>query len=338
MPEIIKTIEELRKFINDKGMLEIAVRGQNQRFKQFQKVILQDTSQSEVKNQIEKALHILNQNKQLGDQVLKKANKLENMSQLQIFLSVLNLGVTCAGFAIMLKELTGISGKIDAVLSTVKAGHGMQLNFEFGKILSEHSNMLDKRSMQSDYSEDKMHDLVSDEYNVLKLLIEAFLKDATDEREKLVFSIYSLASMLASSIMYYDEVFYFNHKERIENGKGWHLSHDNWVSVFDEMLMPEFISGIQDFGFFELGLSTNENDYYYTSLIDQIIGFKTSIVDNQTLLQAFDDESTYSQYINLSNEETRDTILQAFKEAGVTMESSEVSDVVNDVFEKIAIA
>lgn len=38
--EVIKTIEELRKFLNDKNFMEIVVRQKNKRFKKFYKVAL----------------------------------------------------------------------------------------------------------------------------------------------------------------------------------------------------------------------------------------------------------------------------------------------------------
>lgn len=338
MPEVVKTIEELTKFLNDKGVLEIALRGKNQKFKQFQKVILQDSSQSQIKEQIANALHVLNKNNQLGEQTLQMTNKLAGLSKLNIFINVLNLGVTCAGFALMYKELTDIRGKIDAVLNAIKSNNEIQVNYEFDKILSEHSDMLNKRNIQSDYSEDKMRELVDTEHDVLNLLINAFLKETTDEKEKLIFSIYSLASMLATSIIYYDEMYYFKHKDSIINGKGWHLSHDKWVAVFDKLILPEFISKIQDFGFFELGLNTCENDSYYICLIDQILGLKESINDNQSLLQVFDDELAFRKYNQISNEDARATITQAFNEAGNLMEDPDISNMVNSIFEKIAIA
>lgn len=38
--EVIKTIEELRKFLNDKNFMEIVIRQKNKRFKKFYKVAL----------------------------------------------------------------------------------------------------------------------------------------------------------------------------------------------------------------------------------------------------------------------------------------------------------
>lgn len=36
----IQTLDELRRFLNDKGIMEIALRGKNKKFKTFQKIAL----------------------------------------------------------------------------------------------------------------------------------------------------------------------------------------------------------------------------------------------------------------------------------------------------------
>ena len=40
MPTIINSIEQLMQFLNDKGVLEIAQRRKDQKFKKFQNVII----------------------------------------------------------------------------------------------------------------------------------------------------------------------------------------------------------------------------------------------------------------------------------------------------------
>ena len=154
---------------------------------------------------------------------------------------------TCAGFIIIFEKLKKISGKVDALVNTVKSSNQIQTNFELNKILSEHANMLDSRKTKNDYSEEKMRILVDDEFNVLKMLIDTFLLETTNERNNLVLSIYSLASMLTVSIMYFDELYYYNNKDRISNGEYWHSSHNRWMSELDRLSSAEFISKIQDY-------------------------------------------------------------------------------------------
>lgn len=74
----------------------------------------------------------------------------------------------------MFEKLKKISGKVDALVNTVKSSNQIQTNFELNKILSEHANMLDSRKTKNDYSEEKMRILVDDEFNVLKCLLILF--------------------------------------------------------------------------------------------------------------------------------------------------------------------
>ena len=237
-----------------------------------------------------------------------------------------------------LKSSKKISDKVDALVNTVKSSNQIQTNFELNKILSEHANMLDSRKTKNDYSEEKMRILVDDEFNVLKMLIDTFLLETTNERNNLVLSIYSLASMLTVSIMYFDELYYYNNKDRISNGEYWHSSHNRWMSELDRLSSAEFISKIQDFGFFELNLSTFEIDEYYICLLNQARDFIQEINDNQSLIQAFDSDMDFKNYNEITNQTLKDEINEAFKEANVHFENNEIADILNDAFKKVGIS
>ena len=238
----------------------------------------------------------------------------------------------------MFEKLKKISGKVDALVNTVKSSNQIQTNFELNKILSEHANMLDSRKTKNDYSEEKMRILVDDEFNVLKMLIDTFLLETTNERNNLVLSIYSLASMLTVSIMYFDELYYYNNKDRISNGEYWHSSHNRWMSELDRLSSAEFISKIQDFGFLELNLSTFENDEYYICLLNQARDFIQEINDNQSLIQAFDSDMDFKNYNEITNQTLKEEINEAFKEANVHFENNEIADILNDAFKKVGIS
>lgn len=338
MPTIINSIEQLMQFLNDKGVLEIAQRRKDQKFKEFQNVIIDPSllnrAQEQIQNEIKKALNI---NNDLIKSSLSKINAVTCLSSVGIILEAVNLCATCAGFIIMFEKLKKISGKVDALVNTVKSSNQIQTNFELNKILSEHANMLDSRKTKNDYSEEKMRILVDDEFNVLKMLIDTFLLETTNERNNLVLSIYSLASMLTVSIMYFDELYYYNNKDRISNGEYWHSSHNRWMSELDRLSSAEFISKIQDFGFLELNLSTFENDEYYICLLNQARDFIQEINDNQSLIQAFDSDMDFKNYNEITNQTLKEEINEAFKEANVHFENNEIADILNDAFKKVGI-
>lgn len=339
MPTIINSIEQLMQFLNDKGVLEIAQRRKDQKFKKFQNVIIDPSllkrAQEQIQSEIKKALNI---NNDLIKSSLSKINAVTCLSSVAIILEAVNLCATCAGFIIMFEKLKKISGKVDALVNTVKSSNQIQTNFELNKILSEHANMLDSRKTKNDYSEEKMRILVDDEFNVLKMLIDTFLLETTNERNNLVLSIYSLASMLTVSIMYFDELYYYNNKDRISNGEYWHSSQNRWMSELDRLSSAEFISKIQDFGFLELNLSTFENDEYYICLLNQARDLIQEINDNQSLIQAFDSDMDFKNYNEITNQTLKDEINEAFKEANVNFENNEIADILNDAFKKVGIS
>lgn len=339
MPTIINSIEQLMQFLNDKGVLEIAQRRKDQKFKKFQNVIIDSSllnrAQEQIQSEIKKALNI---NNDLIKSSLSKINAVTCLSSVGIILEAVNLCATCAGFIIMFEKLKKVSGKVDALVNTVKSSNQIQTNFELNKILSEHANMLDSRKTKNDYSEEKMRILVDDEFNVLKMLIDTFLLETTNERNNLVLSIYSLASMLTVSIMYFDELYYYNNKDRISNGEYWHSSHNRWMSELDRLSSAKFISKIQDFGFLELNLSTFENDEYYICLLNQARDLIQEINDNQSLIQAFDSDMDFKNYNEITNQTLKDEINEAFKEANVNFENNEIVDILNDAFKKVGIS
>ncbi len=364
----IRTIEQLLKYANEKGVVEVVIRDKGKKFKKFFKLGVGNLAQRGVANQqmAGRLINAVNNVNPIGIatdligngvntaiglksldmlheslKILKKSYKMlvgiKKLTQLNLLLSGANLCATCAGFAIMFQKLDKMSLKIDAVLGAVK---GLQQNFakyEFKKVLSEHSDMLDSRRLQKPYSEEKMRELVDNEYNVLDLLVEAFMNDSTGNDETLIFSIYSLASMLAVSIMHFDEVYYYTNKENLTDGKVWHASHDTWMSIFDRIADDEFVKKVQDFGFFELDLNTEENDYYYKSLHEQVVSHKEEIEDNQRLIEALEDEINYRKYFELINSDIKETMENIFAEAGISTDD-EIAEVMNDAFERVAMA
>lgn len=353
--EVIKTMAQLIKYANEHGVLEVVTRSKDGKIAKMSKLLINNAAKSnaatqQAANTLISTLNNINPlmgglnlagtaaNTAIGLKSLQMLGTITKLSKFNILLTGVNLCATCAGFAIMFKKLDKMSAKIDEVLNAVKTSHKAYVNYELKKILSEHNNMLDCRRLHKPYSAEKMRELVDAEYNVLDLLIEAFLDNSTGDSENLIFSIYSLASMLSASVIYFDETYYFTNKEIITDGKVWHPSHDSWTAVLDKIISAEFVARIQDHGMFELDLSTEENDYFYKSLSKQIVDLKTEIEDNQTLLKAFDDEMNYKKYFEILNQDIKETISQAFDEAGIETDNTEISEAVNDAFEKISVA
>jgi len=265
--------------------MEIVIRGRNSKFKAFQKVVLNGVEHSEAKKTAEKIINLVAQNNNMLQnnlQLIKSVAKLQNLS---LILNGLTLATTAAGFAILYEKLDRISVDItkqfNQLQDTLKQGNNVNTNFEFGKVLSEYTDMLDCRKRQKPYSEDKMRVLVDNIYNVLNLLYDSFKKDIVTDKQETILSIFSLLSMFTTSIKYFDELYYLNNREILSEGDAWHSSHSKWMSIYSNLLLPEFIERLQDYAFFEVGFYTLGVDIYCHELFNQVICQKQEIEDNQ---------------------------------------------------------
>ena len=76
----IQTLDELRRFLNDKGIMEIALMGKNKKFKTFQKIALDQLQQNEVSEKVQQAINILNRNNNLSEKSLKMLNGVSKLN------------------------------------------------------------------------------------------------------------------------------------------------------------------------------------------------------------------------------------------------------------------
>ena len=315
---IVNSIDQLRKYTNDKDLLEIVVRDGKKRYKTFINVTLDKLRESEETEKLKEMYEYLKNNTELTQNALSNIAKLEKFN---LLLGGANLVVSAVGFAIMYKKLNAISAKIDEIIHTVKEGESIQSTYEFKKVLSEYKNMLDCRKKQKKYSEDKMRELVDMEYNVLNLLKDKFLSHITNNLDDVLVCIIALAEMLSVSVKYFDEEYYFRNKDSIKEGHSrWHDAHDDWTATLDELVSDRFVKAVQDLGIFELGLTTRENDVFYIGYIDKMKTLKQSVEDNQTLIERIDDEELFLAIMDESLEIIKQSVEEDIKAMGLSAE------------------
>ncbi len=348
----VHALEQLSRFLNEKGVLEIVLRGEGQKIKQIVKVAIDKLPQEKAVNQqmFNKLMNALQNanimgqmnlaanavNNAIGMKSLKMLASITKLNQFNLFLSGVNLCATVVGFALVVDKLNHMSAKIDEVFKAVKSAQMSHIQLELDTVLANHRNMLYVRENNEPYSKNDMRKLADDETNILNMLISVFL-DSSVIDESLLVSIYSLASMLAISVMYCDEAYYFSSKEQSSGGNKWHPSHAAWMAVFDRILSDEFVMRIQDYGMLELGLNTEETDLYYKSLCAQIVGLKEEIENNQALIQAFDDKESFKKYRELLEMDVRETVMQIFESAGISTDDPEIANALNQAFAQIAV-
>lgn len=318
----VSILDQLKPFLNDKNVIEILIRGKNRRIKAFQKVALNDFSQSETKELLEKVLNTLNKNTGLNEKsldILKSVVKLQNVG---LVLNGLNLCATAAAFVVIYNELKEMKASIMQAIAkleqVVKQGNDVQNEFEFNKVLSEYTDMLDRRKLEKPYSESKMRELVDGEYNVLSLLISVLQYDIAADKGAMITTLYSLLSMFSVSLCYFDEQYYFNNREALGDKEKWHAAHERWMSIYDTLSESWFIELLQDYGTFDSTLdSTISVDMYYIALMDQVYELRQEVLDNQDLIQTIGDIESLHTLRNWNNDDIKKTLEDALKKAGV---------------------
>ena len=334
----INKLEQFEKFKNDKQIIEICIRDKKKRLKKFQKVMIPSLQNAQEKELAQKAVDLINKNNDISKKTLKLLNEVSKINQLNLILNGLNLCATCAGFAIMYDKLNKISSQINELIDNVKAGQQIQADFKFKETVQEHSNMLDCRKTKKYYSEEKMRELVDGEYTVLDMLIQVFNKGIADDPEALIFSIFSIASMLAISIQFFDAQYYFNNRDAIEGDDKWHTSHHKWVKIYDDLTSDAFIEKLQDHGVFDLNLSSSEADAYYLSLRDHIKELKEQIEDNQILIETIDDRDMYEEFLSYMDNKEIEEIKESFEEAGIPADDPRIAKEFNEALKQVALA
>ena len=300
----IHSLQELYRFLIEKGVVELVLRGNNKQIRAIQKVAINQVQNKEAAQLVNQAFQAIHKNSQLTNNVLQSLRNVTVLQNLTLALNCLNLVATCAGFAILYAKLDKMSEEIAQQIQhlhqTIKQGHDIQTGYEFNKVLSSYTDMLDARRRQNPYSEEKMRELVDQLYNVLQLLIAVFKKEIATDKSSIILSIFSLLSMLTMSLRFYDELYYFNNKAKLNSGSVWHSAHDRWMGVYHVLQSGWFLERLQDYAFLESDMTTVEMDIYCAELMEEVSSQKEVVEDNQALILALDDQQTF-QTINQVN-------------------------------------
>ena len=154
----------------------------------------------------------------------------------------------------------------------------------------------------------------------------------------MIFTIFSLLSMFTVSLRSFDEIYYFNNHEKLGDKDVWHMSHDAWMNIYDTLSSPWFAEKLQDYGAFNTKLRPAGVDVYYKNLLNQVKDLREEIEDNQTLLVAMKDMEIFQKYKTMSTKEVEDAIKEAYEEAGVGMDASEVTEAYENTMKMMAMA
>lgn len=269
---VIHTLDELiRKFGKE---FEIVVRNEkNKRFKEMFQVVYNKQNADEIRKTLENVLREFNK---VDQAVIEQQDMLEHMNEglqlankLELFnavVGVVNVGVSIAGFIIIANKMNEISAQISEVLNTVKNAHEDETMYKFDKVIEQHQYMLSCMNDGATYSESKFIDLIGEEKAILNLLRKAFINNTCASRESVLQATLCMASMLASSIVYFDNQYYYNHK----SSAGFYPFESNWILAFQLLREDDFIESLQDYFFLDLHRTQYETDLLTCSVLDHL--------------------------------------------------------------------
>ena len=330
--ELISKLIDFKQFANSEEITGIITRIANKQFESVQKAILEEINQGQgqISEILKNLFQMINKNNKVCMESFVQLSNLKDIDEFEMILNGLNLCATVSGFAIMYDKLNKMSNQINKVLSTIKQVQETHSHYEFKKVLSTHCDMLDHRKTKKYHTEEQMRELVDGEYNVLCMLIEVFEKGNFEDVETLLYSIISLSAMLAVSLKYFDEIYYFNNKDLIKGDDIWHSTHDSWVKVYDELISKNVVEKFQDFCMFELSMNTYDCDLFCNNIINTFKEAKESIVDNQDLLIAFDNDELLNSFKEINNNEIKNAIEDLLNDSDI-LSGKEINDSLKQV-------
>lgn len=323
----IHNLEQLKPFLNDNGVLEIVARGKNQKFKEFHNIMINELSNSQKSEALNNLVKEVKKNTSISELNFKQLENIANVGNLNLILNGANLCATCAGFAIMYEKLDRISREIDQKLEEIKKNvkdiQDINVGSRLNKVILKHSDMLDRIKIRKPYSEEKMRELVDEEYSLLSLLIKSLEKEVSNDNRQLILSIISLAAMLTATLKRFDEQYYFNNKEVIENMEYWHASHKTWMGVFDALSSEWFVKKLQDNAILDQKLDTRCADIFYESLMEQVEDMKRDVEDNMKLITIVDNNELFQALKEYSDQEIIELIQKAIQNVSTEVSNPE---------------
>ena len=337
--EVIKTIEELRKFLNDKNFMEIVVRQKNKRFKKFYKVALDKIfKEAEQQQAAKEVLKAVQKNSKLLNQNMKMMKNLSKIQNIGLILDGVNLVSTWATFAILNSMEEEIVGAIEKVQQSLNKGMELHVKAEYNRVISDYQDMLDCRKKQKPYSEEQMRKLVDSLYVVLDMMIDSLKSDLIDNKDNMILTVFMMLSMYTASLRFFDEQYYFNYKDILSGDEVWHTSHNKWMSLYDTLTQSWFIELLQDHGVFDLGLNTDEMDTYYNEFLEQVQDQKQEVIDNQEIILALKDTSLLNVFHEKTNEEIQKELEKEISEMFSGIEGEDASKLYDSLHNQIQYA
>ncbi|MBR5048909.1 MAG: hypothetical protein IKX74_04650 [Erysipelotrichaceae bacterium] len=301
-------INELYKFANDHGIVEIVTRRKNGTMREYIHLVI-SRAESDSKK---KAAQRLGEASGLLPQYASKLMNLEKVSMAigiaDLVLEAVNLCVTVAGFKIINKRMNDVMKELEKVGKTIREIHDVDVEKLFDEVVLTHADMLDRLENQKPFTTDQYMELVNKEYSLLNTLYRCFMRGLTADSTHVLYLISSLSSMLAATIMRFDEAYYFENRNRKTEGSRWHPNHERWMGIYKDLMSEKYQEQLQDYMFIERKFSQFETDLFVTANMDSYCRIIKYINDQHELLEKLDDRDLYESLKKAINNKAREDV------------------------------
>lgn len=305
---------------NSKGYIEVVTRLKNGTINAITKYAVLNSSK-ETMDLLEKANALLNRNNKLMSKATKTISSLKNLQGLNIGLQGVDLCLSSVGFAVVCSKLNDVTSKMDNVIDYMKDKTDIEVNYHMNTIIEEYENMLDIYDRGELPDEENIRKLIAEEYNYIKILLQYLNKNMSKDKTGLLFGIKTLSNMLAVSLCKYDELYYFNHKEKKKNN--FHNNHDKWLSIYDELSGKDSIKVFGDYLNLDCKYNQFKTDIILKAWIDDFEAAKKAVEDRDFLITSKEKIEEYHQFLTDINN-------QALNELQTVIDDSETKEIVKN--------
>ena len=87
---IVNSLEQLKPYLNDRGVLELVIRDQKKKYKAFQNIVINELPKAQENEMYANVMQALNANSKLGAQNLRQLEHIANLSNVGLLLNGLN--------------------------------------------------------------------------------------------------------------------------------------------------------------------------------------------------------------------------------------------------------
>lgn len=246
---------------------------------------------------------------------------LEGLAYLNVALGAANLCATLITFQIMNEKLDSIQCGVDAInrkLDQMIKAKEIDISTDIKDLVSDYRHMLDKVEKGTRFNLEDYRKLLKRVYLYDDKLINYYLNGTVNNPDEILTAIYLLSGMLAQLIKRYDEMYYFEYKNKNSNLDP---DHNDWMRIFEQLSSERFLNIVADHCFFDNSLSNRKTQEIISRLYYSQVNNMVLIEDNNLIVHQCDDAKMLSDFWEKMNKhaysELSDQIADSYNKAEI---------------------